>query len=91
MAWSLWRSRLVAIGSEAVAPACPGGGRGGGFPSAKGGCHYCGKLGHKDQAKTGGRMPLWYLPIPSMRNGGTCTPSLWLPAHSVHAHTGYLS
>eukprot|EP00983_Pelagomonas_calceolata_P073093 1152004-Pelagomonas_calceolata.AAC.1 len=26
-----------------------------------------------------------------LRNGGTCTPSLWLPAHSVNAHTGYLS
>eukprot|EP00983_Pelagomonas_calceolata_P074801 1152702-Pelagomonas_calceolata.AAC.2 len=48
-------------------------------------------LGHKDQAKTGGRIPLWHLPIPLLRNGGTCTPSLWLPAHSVRAHTGYLS
>eukprot|EP00983_Pelagomonas_calceolata_P007003 227715-Pelagomonas_calceolata.AAC.1 len=35
-------------------------------------------------------MPLWHLPIPILLNGGTCTPSLRLPAHSVHAHTGYL-
>eukprot|EP00983_Pelagomonas_calceolata_P001213 41706-Pelagomonas_calceolata.AAC.1 len=28
-------------------------------------------LSHKDQAKTGGRMPLWHLPIPLLQDGGT--------------------
>eukprot|EP00983_Pelagomonas_calceolata_P133758 1161993-Pelagomonas_calceolata.AAC.8 len=55
------------------------------------GCNKTVALGHKDQAKTSGRMPLWHLPIPLLRNVGTCTPSLWLPAHSVRAHTGCLS
>eukprot|EP00983_Pelagomonas_calceolata_P123253 1160989-Pelagomonas_calceolata.AAC.2 len=59
--------------------------------SSHGKCNETVALGHKDQAKTGGRMPLWHLPIPLLRNGGTCTPSLWLPAHSIRAHTGYLS
>eukprot|EP00983_Pelagomonas_calceolata_P087258 1156915-Pelagomonas_calceolata.AAC.10 len=54
-------------------------------------CNEAVALGHKDQAKTGGWMPLWHLHIPILRNGGTCTPSLWLFAHSVRAHTGYLS
>eukprot|EP00983_Pelagomonas_calceolata_P043491 1138925-Pelagomonas_calceolata.AAC.4 len=54
-------------------------------------CNETVALGHKDQAKTGGRMPPWHLPIPLLRKGGTCTPSLWLLAHSVRAHTGYLS
>eukprot|EP00983_Pelagomonas_calceolata_P079479 1154686-Pelagomonas_calceolata.AAC.6 len=54
-------------------------------------CNDTAALGHEDQAKTGGRMPLWHLPILLLRNGGTCTPSLWLLAHTVCAHTGYLS
>eukprot|EP00983_Pelagomonas_calceolata_P000419 14504-Pelagomonas_calceolata.AAC.1 len=45
-------------------------------------CNEMVALGHNDQAKTGGRMPLLHLPIPLLRNGRTCTPSLWLPAHS---------
>eukprot|EP00983_Pelagomonas_calceolata_P097864 1158288-Pelagomonas_calceolata.AAC.7 len=48
------------------------------------------RLRYKDQAKTGGWMPLWNLPIPILRNGRTCTPSLRLPAHSVRAQTGNL-
>eukprot|EP00983_Pelagomonas_calceolata_P040645 1137708-Pelagomonas_calceolata.AAC.1 len=55
------------------------------------GCNDTVARGHKDQARTGGRMPLWHLPIPMLWNGGTCTPSLWLPAHSVRAHTRYIS
>eukprot|EP00983_Pelagomonas_calceolata_P072086 1151539-Pelagomonas_calceolata.AAC.1 len=50
-------------------------------------------LGHKDQNKISGRShcrSLWHLPIPILRDRGDCTPSLWLPAHSVRAHTGYL-
>eukprot|EP00983_Pelagomonas_calceolata_P104625 1159048-Pelagomonas_calceolata.AAC.8 len=45
---------------------------------------------HKDQAMTGGRMPLWHLPIPILQKRGTCNPSLRLPAHSVPAQSGYL-
>eukprot|EP00983_Pelagomonas_calceolata_P079125 1154541-Pelagomonas_calceolata.AAC.1 len=52
-------------------------------------------LGYKDQAKTGGRMPLWHLPNPILRNGGSCSPSFSrlssrLPAHSVRSHAEYL-
>eukprot|EP00983_Pelagomonas_calceolata_P097867 1158289-Pelagomonas_calceolata.AAC.2 len=42
---------------------------------------------HKEQATTGGRIPLWHPPIPVLRNSRACTPSLRLPAHSVRAHT----
>eukprot|EP00983_Pelagomonas_calceolata_P097962 1158301-Pelagomonas_calceolata.AAC.6 len=37
-------------------------------------CNETVALGHKDQAKTGGWMPLWQLPIPVLRNEGTYTP-----------------
>eukprot|EP00983_Pelagomonas_calceolata_P043001 1138730-Pelagomonas_calceolata.AAC.8 len=47
-------------------------------------------LGQKDRAMTGSRMPLWHLPIPILRNGGTCTQSLRLPAHFVCPYTGNL-
>eukprot|EP00967_Tisochrysis_lutea_P023468 scaffold26900_cov23-Tisochrysis_lutea.AAC.2 len=42
-------------------------------------CNETVALGHKDQAKTGGRVLLSHLPNPILRNGGTCTLSLWLP------------
>eukprot|EP00983_Pelagomonas_calceolata_P100682 1158600-Pelagomonas_calceolata.AAC.6 len=54
------------------------------------GCNETVALGHKEQAMTGGRISLWHLPIPGLRNGGTSTPFLRLPAHSVHAHIGNL-
>eukprot|EP00967_Tisochrysis_lutea_P089819 scaffold128134_cov13-Tisochrysis_lutea.AAC.1 len=46
------------------------------------GCNETVVLGQKDKAMTGDGMLLWHLPIPSLRNGGTSTPFLRLPAHS---------